>query len=72
MFQKITCTLTIFLEHDKNGSYTKMAKPMKTLGIHYPMIKLSIKVSDPLRAKLPRVPSITVGQEVQESGPYHK
>lgn len=49
-----------------------MAKPMKTLEIHYPMIKLSIKVSDPLRAKLPRVPSITVGQEVQESGPYHK
>ena len=36
---KITRLLTIFVEHGVNGSYTMMAKPMKTLQLHYPMIQ---------------------------------
>ena len=35
--------LAIFVDHGiNNGSYTMMAKPMKTLEIHYPMIQFLI------------------------------
>ena len=41
--QKITRLLTIFAEHGRyNGSYTMMAKPMKILELHYPMIQFLI------------------------------
>ena len=34
-------TLAIFVDR-YNGSYTMMAKPMKTLELHYPMIQFLI------------------------------
>ena len=40
--QKITHTLAIFCRSWYNGSYTMMAKPMKTLELHYPMIHFLI------------------------------
>ena len=36
---------------DYNGSYTMMAKPMKTLGLHYPMIQFLIKLDSRLYYK---------------------
>ena len=36
-------TLASFVDHGIiNGSYTMMAKPMKTLELHYPMIQFLI------------------------------
>ena len=43
MSRNITHTLAIFVDHGIiNGSYTKVAKPMKTLKLHYPMIQFLI------------------------------
>ena len=46
--QKITHTLAIFVDISwYNGSYTMMAKPIKTLELHYPMIQFLIKPDIP-------------------------
>ena len=40
--QKITHMLAIFVDHGIMAHYTMIAKPMKTLELHYPMIQFLI------------------------------
>ena len=42
-FQKIRRTLAIFIEYGIIAQLHTMAKPMKTLELHYPMIHFLIK-----------------------------
>ena len=42
---KLTRTPTIYGEHRINGSYTIMAKPIKTQELHYQMIQFLINLS---------------------------
>ena len=37
-----TCTVTIFGEHGYNDSYTMIAKPIRALELHHPMIQFLI------------------------------
>ena len=42
---KLTRTPTIYGEHRINGSYTIMAKPIKTQELHYQMVQFLINLS---------------------------
>ena len=43
---KLARTLTIFVDYGNVGSYTIMAKPIKSLELHYPMIQFLIIIYD--------------------------